>query len=348
MEYLESVEDKLDAINEENMIYYDIFDYPELVYGTINLASHNVNFSKIPQTLRKSITNEEQLKNMDNLSHSSYGLRLRFHTNAKRIIFKINLKQDYHYDNIPRANSRGFDVYSLDYDRYIHKTTIISENRKDCFAEEIIFEEEDNNICIFLPNFDTINKLFIGIEKGNSIDELPYLGHNKLPIIFCGNEYTIGKTASKSGNSYPNITSQILDQNIINLSYYQMNKAEEKLATFIGKFNCESIIMDYNGQDINKNDFKESYEKFYDKLRIFHPHKQLIILTSLLDDNNEYNPTIYEFYNDKKRNDDKIILIDKKELLKENGIPTDCSNQKNNDEILKVIAEEICNLMKKY
>ena len=348
MEYLDSINDKLTTINEQNIIYYNIYDYPELIYGNINLASHNLNFSKLPKSLLNNIENNEYLKDIENLSHSSYGTRLRFHTDAKKIIFKIELKQKYHYNTISNENADGFDVYKLDYDKYIHKEIFYNKKDNTCFAISIEFEEADNDICVFLPNFDTINQLFIGLKKGFSINQLPYLGHNKLPIIFCGNEYTIGITASKSGNSYPNMVSKILDQNILNLSYYHMNKAEEYVAKMIGKLNCECIVLDYNGIDIDKKEYKKSFENFYDKLRIFHPNKQIIMLTSLLNEDEEYNKILYELYNDKKVTDKNMKLIDKKEILKKNYIKLDYTNPKNNDEILNIIAQEICTSMRKY
>ena len=343
MEYLESLNDKLDTINEDNVIYYNIFDYPELIFGNINLASHNLNFSKLPKSLL-TIANNNQLKDLKNLSHASYGTRLRFHTESDKIILKVELKQEYCYEDIACENANGFDVYRLDYDKYVHKT-MISGKDNACFADSIEFEEKDNDVCIFLPNFNTIKQLYVGIEKNYSVEEHAYLGHNKLPIIFCGNEYTIGLKASRSGNSYPNIVSKILDQNILNLSYYNMNKATDYLAAMIGKYNCECIILDYNGINIDKKEYKESFENFYNKLRIFHPNKQIIVLTSLFNDDEEYNKIIYDFYKEKSETDDNIKLIDKKDILRKNDIEID---DKNHDNILNILAQEICGLMKKY
>ncbi|RAP52090.1 MAG: hypothetical protein BZ137_09225 [Methanosphaera sp. rholeuAM130] len=348
MEILESIDDKLEWINEENIIYYNIFEHPELIYGNINLASHSLNFSKLPKSLHDAIANRKGLEDMENLSHSSYGTRLRFHTYAKKIIFKVEFKQEYTYPDIHYDNSNGFDVYILNNDEYIHKTTFSCKEENACFAEIIELEEDDNDICIFLPNFNTINQLFIGLKKGFSMDELPYLGHNRLPIIFSGDEYAIGKTATRSGNSYPNIVSKILDQNIINLSYYHMNKAEEYLATMIGKYNCECIVLDYNGKNTDKREYEESLENFYNTLRVFHPNKKIIILTSLLNEDEKYNEIICDFYNDKRANDEEIRLLDKKELLRNSSIDLENLNQGNDDEIMKIIARQICKLMRKY
>ena len=48
MEYLKTINDSLRTINEKNIKYMDLFDYPNFVYGNINYNSSKVDFCKYP------------------------------------------------------------------------------------------------------------------------------------------------------------------------------------------------------------------------------------------------------------------------------------------------------------
>ena len=57
MEYLENINEKLSDVDETNIIYYDLFDYPEFFYGTLNFANDCVDFSKFPKHILNNIKN---------------------------------------------------------------------------------------------------------------------------------------------------------------------------------------------------------------------------------------------------------------------------------------------------
>lgn len=281
MEYLTSINHPLSTINEENIEYVNIFDYPQFIFGNINFSNEKTNFCKVPKTVRDESKKYGAIafQEMNNLYNSPCGNRLRFFTDSSKIIFKIKLKRKWGYQKMVNWNSLGFDVYNIIGNEYKHRTVFAPMDGKNIFAE-IIKTPENGQVCIFLPSYNVIEELFVGIEKGSQIKHIDYPIEKRLPIIFYGNSITQGAAASRSGNTFPNIISKKLNQDIINLSVSSCCKGSEYMADLIGKINCSSIIIDYSRNANTTKELKENYESFYRRIREYHPNKKIILMTS--------------------------------------------------------------------
>lgn len=331
MEYLSSIDDALESISEEGIVYYDLFDFPELFFGNLNFANDSLNFSKFPTSLISGVVYPSDFNRF------SSGIRLRFKTLSSRIIFKIELSE-YEYNDINIKYGRSFDIYTLNYDEYIPLKVLTPRKDEKIFAE-YVYVDENMGICVFLPIFSKINKIYIGLEENTTLTPAEYYGENKLPILFYGNINTIEETASKSGNTYPNLISKKLDQDIITLTLPSTIISDE-IATYIGKINCYSIILDLNIPQ-NSEYRKKDFENFYKKIRQTHPHTKIILLTSTDTSANKRNKTydkiIYEIYEKTKKKDEKTFLIDRSKLY----------SKYDNDEKMNTLAKEICNIFKR-
>lgn len=282
MEYLTSVHDKLEKIDESTVEYIDLFEHPEYVYGTINFASSITDFSKFP---KKSQMEMEEfggsaVKEMGDFHNSSSGTRLRFKTNSKWILFKVQLRRKWGYKKLVNWNAMGFDVYEITEDgEYSHMGVFGPKDGENVFAERIKVPSS-GRLCIFLPNYNTIQECILGIDKGSSLETFEYPVEKRLPVLFYGNSVTQGAAASRSSNSFPNIVSKKLNRDIINLSVSSGCRGNENIADTIGKINCHSIIIDYTRNAGNLREFKEKYEPFYKRIRMYHPDKRIVLMTS--------------------------------------------------------------------
>ena len=172
MEYLKSIKQHLKKINESNIQYLDIIKNPPLVYGNTS-NSNTTDFCKYPPEVEKDIKKfgGSSLYYMQYHKTSSCGCRIRFKTTSKRIVFKVQLKRASTYKEMILWNSSGFDVYIIDKDgNYVHNNLIAPQSRKNIFAEQV-WLPKNSSVCIFLPNYDTIEKMYIGIENGSRIAE---------------------------------------------------------------------------------------------------------------------------------------------------------------------------------
>lgn len=322
MEYLRNIDDDLKLVNEENIVYYDLFDFPELFYGTLNFTSHELNFSKFPKDILDDMERygKEIHTGINYYNNASCGNRLRFSTSSNIIVFKVQLKRKYPFQKLINWNSMGFDIYAIEDGKYVFKSIFSPMDGFNIFSEIVRFPP-NTKLCVFLPNYNIIEKIFIGIEKGSTLKSVEYPPKNRLPIIFYGNSITQGAAASKSGNSFPNILSRKLDRDIINLSSSSGCLGTESIAEFIGKINCHSIIIDYTKNAPSLDIFKNTYEKFYKRIRDFHPDKKIVLLTSehfnewALGQYDKFDEIVISTYENAKKNGENTELVYQKGLF---------------------------------
>lgn len=351
MEYLKTINDSLRTINEKNIKYMDLFDYPNFVYGNINYNSSKVDFCKYPLHIQKEMEQFGNLamKEMKDLNSASCGNRIRFSTNSKKVIFKVQLKRKWEYKKMLNWNAAGFDVYTFENNKYKHLTVFGPSSSHDTFAE-VIKVPKNGKLCIFLPNYNTIEKMYIGIEENSNIKEFNYPDDKKIPVLFYGNSVTQGAAASRSGNTFPNIVSKKLNRNIINLSCSSCCRGLDSIAELIGNINCHTIILDYTRNAHTIKDFKNTHEKFYKKIRSFHPNTKIILLTSECYNNwriyDEFDKIVNETYKNALKRNENVKLINQRDLFDDNEydfITIDASHY--TDYGMFKVANKICELI---
>ena len=351
MEYLNSVDDKLNSIDESNIKYVDLLVHPEFFFGNVNFTPNTVDFCKFPVEVQEKMTQYDEFayKEMQNLNSASCGVRLRFETSSKRVIFKIQLKRKWGYLKMVNWNSMGFDVYALAGDKYIHKTIFAPEDGKNIFAEEIVISGSSKR-CIFLPNYNTIEKFYIGIEEGSSLKPCNYPDGNRLPIIFYGNSVTQGAAASRSGNAFPNVVSKKLNRDIINISCSSCCRGDEEMAELIGKINCKAIVIDYTRNAYYFGIFERTHEKFYNIVRKYYTDKKIILMTSACfnhwSDYPEFDEVVLKTYQNAVNRGENVSLINQTELFDKSEysqMAIDFSHY--TDYGMFKIADEICKLI---
>ena len=199
MEYLNSIDDSITSVDENNIEYIDLFQHPELVYGTLNLSGEGLDFCKYPQDVQKEMERYGELavKEMANLNSSACGTRLRISTDSKVLVLKVQLKRKWEYQKMTNWNASGFDVYALKNDNvgYYSKTyenldiknikvlmDLLPEDDLKCDAGDLIISHHPP---LFMPktptyvvhsNWDIIN--------GGSNDALAfYLGLKPISVF---------------------------------------------------------------------------------------------------------------------------------------------------------------------
>ena len=192
--------------------------------------------------------------------------------------------------------------------------------------------------------------MYIGIQLGSRIGNFPYKKNHRKPIIFYGNGITQGASASKSGNSFPNIVSRKLDHDIINMSVDNACKATYLIAQSIGKIDCDSIVLDYSRDANVLSNFASQHQAFYKFLRDFHPEKKIIIMTTVNLNNDKkykgFDDAIIKTYKDAIERGENTVLLNQSELFDEDEkdlvTVDDCHY---NDYGMFKVANKICELL---
>lgn len=320
MEYLESIDDRLKTINENNIQYLNLFNHPNLVYGNI-FDTDEVDFCKYSPEVQEDMKKfgKNVAENMEYMKSVSCGNRIRFRTTSRHLIFKVELKRPYNYKKMVSWNSSGFDIYLVDDKGHYHNYSLIAPKEGNrIFAEQIVIPP-NSNICIFLPNYNTILNMYIGIDRNSRIFTFPYPKKNRTPILFYGNSITQGSSASKSGNSFPNIVSRKLHKDIVNLSMITCCLGTDNTAKMIGNIDCEAIVIDYSRFAPNKDYLEKTYDKFYRTIRKKHPHKKIILMTTACfnrwKEYMEYDEVILSTYESAIARGENTLLLNQAELF---------------------------------
>lgn len=348
MEYLNNILEETKRIDENDIKYINIFERPDLVYGNPQIAGAFLDFSKYSIDTDREIEKYTQAacNEYRNLKKSSSGCRLRIRTNSNRIVFKVELKRAWDYKKMTLWNSSGFDVYQIRNNEYTHKTVFGPKTGEHIFAETI---ENVKNIplCIFLPLYNTIEKMYIGIEKEKEIFSVPY--ENVRPIIFYGNSITQGAAASRSGNCFCNIVSRKKNCDIINLSTSSGCKGLISVADEIGKLNCSGIVIDYSRNAFDSAELEKNYMQFYQRIRKWHKDIPIILMTVSNFNNRRgyfrYDDVIISAFNKIVEDGHNTFLINQKALFNEEEYDVVTVDGIHYTDIgMYRIADEICSI----
>lgn len=350
MEFLSSIHENLKKIDERDIEYIDLFDYPELIYGNVNVNS-GLNFCKFPRNVQDEMEKYGTgvLNEMKQFNSSSSGNRLRVKTDSKRIVFKIQLNRKYDFININNTNSFGFDVYNVINGQYIHENVFSPGDGNNIFAHEIEVPE-NGEICIFLPNYNSILSFFMGFEKGSSFETLKYPQGKRLPVLFYGNAVTQGASASRSGNSFTNILSRLLDRDMINVSCSSCCKATDNTADFLGKINCHAIVIDYTHNAYDTEEFMRTHERFYKKIRQYHPDTKIVLMTSenfnFWKSYDEYDEIVKNTYDNARIHGENVELINQRQLFDENEYDlVSVDDTHYSDYGMYIVAKKLCEII---
>lgn len=344
MEYLKEFEESLSQHPDSEWDFYDISDLAEYIFGAPLNSVNDCNLNKLDDLdVILAERAEDSRKYLETYNEHTCGVRLRFQTDSDYIVLKAQIKRPWAYTNMNIYNSHGFDLYCENAQGKIqHRTVIAPCEGQRIFAHSATVVP-NRAITLFFPNYNKVERLAIGVKKGKHIDKCPDYKISK-PIIIYGNSRTQGASACRSGNAFMNIVSRTLDCDIINYSFSAACKGQKALAKIIAKHQMSAFIMDYNNNASSVEDLKQTYQPFYEIIRLAHPDIPIILINGYNTD--AFNKHIFDVYMEKKRNGEKVFLINLEELFanKEN-IAFSIDNIHFMDEGMFAIADRIVNLL---
>lgn len=317
-EYLNNICDPLKTISETNIVYTNVYDTADIVYGAPNwqtsrsFKKFSVDVDRDPDLAK--LTGKEKHV-YDTLGQNTSGCFLRFRTKSKRIILKAHIRRKWDFGRLTLSNSSGFDIYEVDKDgNYFHKKVIAPKTGENIFADE--FEHDRNTeVHIYLPASNEIEELYIGVEGVIK----PCMSVNEPPIIFYGNSITQGGSASRSGNTFCNIVSRKLDNEIYNLSVSMCCKGFNSVAKYMGMLNARAIVIDFTRNANNYSAYDRVYGYFYETIRKYHKDIKVILMdTSNFNDDSKFrqhDETVYRTYEEAIAEGHNTYLLKQKDLF---------------------------------
>jgi len=182
------------------------------------------------------------------LSKNSAGITVSFSTNSKNIFVKWkNNNNTYALPNMPAISVSGIDLY---YRASDNSWKYAGTGRPSpTFSSIAVFSAADEypdktDYLLYLPLYNGIAKMEIGILKGNEITPANVFDNNLKPIVFYGTSITQGGSASRPGLVHTALIQRQLNAKIVNLGFSGSGKMEIEMAQLISEIDASVYVLD--------------------------------------------------------------------------------------------------------
>jgi hypothetical protein len=177
------------------------------------------------------------------LSRYSSGLCIHFQSNASHIKIRYGVTGPHGMPHMPPTGVSGIDMYRIEE----HKWDYCSGTYT--FSDTILYDYDDlltaglpSEYCVFLPLYNEVAWMEIGVEKGDEFYFRPKL--DKKPIVVYGTSIAQGACASRPGMAWGNIIQRYVDCPVINLGFSGNGKLEKEVLEFINEIDACLYILD--------------------------------------------------------------------------------------------------------
>ena len=210
----------------------------------IGRAFQNSGYSRLPLSYKEKLRPE-----VWNLSLHSSGIAIRFTTNSSTIDLKWKTGNNTHFPHAAETLIKGVDLYCMQngkwffagvgkpYDPEYNQYTLVKG--MDTTMKEFM---------LYLPMYETVDSIFIGIEPGAEIRKPLKSGFRNLkPIVFYGTSITQGASAMRPGMAYTSLIERHLNIETINLGFSGNGKLENELAGIMANIDASCYVIDCGG-----------------------------------------------------------------------------------------------------
>lgn len=233
-------------------------------------------------------------KAVDQLANHTAGGQVRFRTDSKRILIRVELRERSGMYHMPATGQSGFDLYMLDsgIQKYLKTTRFPHDTIR---YEDELFNDNRKQLRSFtlnLPLYNGVNSVQIGLEDG-AVLEAPHPFNLPGKFVIYGTSITQGGCVARPGMAYSNIISRKLDVQFVNLGFSGNGRGDPELAHLINQISgTHFIILDY---EANANEtIVNTLGPFVEILREEHREVPILIVSKIRYSNASIGSLAYE------------------------------------------------------
>ncbi len=182
------------------------------------------------------------------LSHNSAGLYIKFKTNTEDLVVRYVLKGNRTLPHMPTTGVSGVDLYAIDLNgewvwapgRFSFGDTV--EYRFPSLKVGEGAPEKDFEYRLYLPLYNGVQWLRIGIPKGKRFNPMP-LSPEK-PVVVYGTSIAQGGCTSRPGLAWTSILQRKLDLPLYNFGFSGKGKLESSVIDLITEIDAKVYVLD--------------------------------------------------------------------------------------------------------
>ena len=193
-------------------------------------------FQRLPQKYKEVVREE-----VWNLSENSAGVSILFISDTANLSVKWSLKHDLRMNHMTDAGIKGVDLYEKRHQNWYYIGTCLPNGKEN---DQILFEDierKKREYCLFLPLYDTLIDMQIGLDDDSSIENITF--QNK-PLVFYGTSITQGGCASRPGLAHTNIISRELGYECINLGFSGNGHLENSVGAIMSDIDASLYVVE--------------------------------------------------------------------------------------------------------
>ena len=273
-------------ITDSTIIYYGRQHF--LIEGTAILDSLKESpYDRLPISYKEKVREP-----VWDLSKASAGITVRFHSNSTTINLKWTVLNDLDMSHMAATGIKGIDLYTKYNNKWRYVTTagalvgLKTYQNKSMPADSINEYELIKNMTpefreykLFLPLYDGVTKLEVGIDSTASIEKAS--PSTVKPIVFYGTSITQGGCASRPGMAHTNIISRKLDVDCINYGFSGNGRMETPIVELISEIDARFYVIECL-QNMDSEQVSERVKPLVDIIRTKHPNTPIVLVENMM------------------------------------------------------------------
>lgn len=279
------------------VVYHDAAQFPLL--GKVRQGS-TITYGRLPDSLENI-----SRKPVWELGENCAGMAVRFASNSTSIFAKWEVTLGRVMNHMTPTGIQGLDLYALQDDgtwtfvnsgrpkigEKAHTATIISD-----------MEAKEREYMLFLPLYDGLKKLEIGVDSLSSIT-MPRMALpvREKPIVFYGTSILQGGCATRPGMCHSNILERMLNRETYNFGFSGNGQLDLEIAEVISSIDAGVVLLDFM-PNVTIEQIDTLMEKFYYTIRDKRPQVPIIFVESPNFPHMRFNIEVQKKVNEKNAN----------------------------------------------
>lgn len=297
----------------DGIVYRSCLSEPFRVHGLMAPTEECPFFHRMPKAVAESVSEKVGI-----LYRNSAGGRVRFRTNYSRIAVRVKYLEVSRCVHFSLLGTAGLDLYL---DGKFKKVFPPSLDLEDGFSAVVELQESGmRDVLIHFPPYSTVESLEIGLDA--DVQVLPPREYRvTTPVVYYGSSITHGSSATRPGNSYPNVISRRLDCDYLNLGFSASALAEKEIAEYIAGLPMSAFIYDYDHNSPNAEFLRQTHEPMFRRIRERNPELPIVMMSrprARFNDEEEarrHEVVVETFEKAKAAGDGKVWFVDGAEIL---------------------------------